>query len=276
MSLWQTFHRIPGDSSVTSGFAYTDAGRSAIFTDLGNITFTAEQWVYLPRINYAPYMFRKHTAVIANLGWYLSVASVGVIGGVTQYAPVFASYGKYYSTFSHAWWWIGQSSNAQGKPESWWASDWHHVSAMSVRADINSFIDVYVHVDGVLFSTIGYPPHNIVSTTTLYTDAAYDLLSGVSGYYDLYDPNRLYGAPMKIGWSRISDFARYSLTGSVGDTIFTPAPRITPPASDGHTLGLWYYNESGMVVSPNRQGDHARDAAIYDGIWDGNILTLNI
>lgn len=275
-NLWQPYHTIQGDPGVTSGFAYVDAGHNVAFEDLGNITFTAEQWIYLPVINYAPYMFRKHTAVIANVGWSLSIATSGVFGGVTYYAPLFSSYGKYYSTYSSAWWWIGQSSNSQSKPESWWLGGWHHISAMSVRADLNSFIDVYIHVDGVLFTTLGYPPHNIVSTTTLYTDTAYDLLTGVSAYYSMGDPNKLYGAPMKVGWSRVSNIARYPLTGSVGDAIFTPYPRLVPPTPDGNTLGLWYFNEGTGVISHNQQGDFRRDAVIYDGIWDANVLTLNI
>lgn len=282
MTLWQPFHRVPGISSVTSHLAYVDMTNHVDFADLGNITFTAEYWFYLPIID-AETLLNKGDALshcyqnyagtwlACVIGWVAGFWYSGSYGGITHYNPTFSCAGKWYDTVHGNWWHIVRSENSGNLPGAYFTGAWHHYSAMWVRADLNHIPDIYIHIDGKLFTLTGYPPP-IYQGNTEHSDAVINL----QGDINTVNPITSFH-PMKLGWLRLSNIARYPCnTDPFLTQEFTPTPRLTPPTPDGNTLGLWYFNEGSGIISYDQTGDTSKDATIYDGIWDGNVLTLNI
>lgn len=279
MSLWQTFHYIPGDPAASSMYAWVDLTNSAVFADLGNTTFTVERWLYNPEgigkwgyENLLP-------SPGAFIGWNLYFESIAMpapdnIG----YQPTFDVAGTLFSggtPYHYRRYVIGSTI-----PQSYFYGSWHHVAGVAKRANLSTAIYVCVYLDGTL---VANTPIGGFSGTTLFSDAAIHAVVGPAHFLDLlhYPITTYYGTTQKIGWTRISNIDRYPFSdesdrGTLGQNYFTPTPRLTPPTPDGNTLGLWYFNEGYGNTSHNQQGDSSRDATIYDGIWDGNVLTLNI
>ena len=288
MSLWQTFHRIPGDPTISSGYAWIDAGHSNAFADLGNMNFTVELWIKLTAsLGYIPHIIVKGHDVPSIYGgsmvggWGIDIGSmywptedhVGISMG-------FWVAGKYFVknlTYPDGVWMHALMSLAgTNHPQSWYLNTWRHIAVTAQRVDYSHWWDMIIYQDGyrASYDTTSNNYGLQVQGLGITTDAADDVMM------DVMNTPPAGGLPythqsMDVGWTRISNIARYPTDGTLGDFKFTPTPRLTPPTPDGNTLGLWYFNEGSGVISHNQQGDSARDMIIYDGIWDGNVLTLN-
>jgi len=135
---------------------------------------------------------------------------------------------------------------------------WHHVAMFFDDAGDRK---VYLAVDGVWVASYSSQDAGVGA---IVSDAAEDLHIGNRKGEDLtWD-----GA---MSWCRISDNDRYA-----HEAGFTPAPRTNPPASDGNTLALWYFDEGTGTALDNEEGTAARDGTISNGSWATSNLLSSI
>jgi hypothetical protein len=164
---------------------------------------------------------------------------------------------------------VAHATNNVGPPwspidASLFLNNWHHVAF----TDHHTFSGGYtiatlrtIWLDGVKVAENYFDSYtnNYEGETDAYQKTTLVPIYLTAGFEYNVNPDLVY-SKMKQGWMRLSNTTRYT-------TSFAPPDRLSPPASDGNTLGLWYANEGSGSTIINYQGDTNRNGTAYNTTW---------
>ncbi len=261
MSLWQAYKFRPNPHVITQ--AYIDLTNNAAFTDLGLVDFTAEAWVWIPNYVSADvskgFVFQKSYPGSPTYSWNIAYqVYYGNIIGFSVYSICKVVHPQLHEVMWQSVYDVGMGSYTT---PHLLAGEWNHI-ASTFHPNWDG-PDHYFWGNGTL--RIPNSQGGAYYYINGETDADRPLTVGLHLNSFLADEY----SKLKVGWMRISSGIRYT-------TAFTPDSRLSPPASDGTTLGLWYCNTGTGTVAENIQGDPDRGGTIHEPHWDGNVLELNI
>ena len=256
--------------------AYVDLTNEPEFIDVDFGDFTWEGWYWPEETTlYDPNYY--HGGILVgkswpgtpidfgwNVGWgiYSSAPYTGKIMFSCLASTTFKTGGTVYLQ-------VIRLANNFGPPyppidSTLWLNNWHHIAF----TDKHTFSDGYtvatlrtLWLDGVKIIEHYYASYSYANNgeTDAFQKTTLLPVHLTAGYQFNVDPAKIY-TQMKQGWMRLSNTVRYS-------TTFTPIDRLSPPSSDGNTLGLWYATEGTGNIIYNYQGDSDRNGTAYNTDW---------
>jgi hypothetical protein len=201
-----------------------NCGSDASLDNLADNAFTAEAWVYA--LGYGEgtlgTIFDK-TSGVADQGWYLMTFSGQ---GIQAYI---------YCAVTNAY--------ARSGVANFLLNQWNHVAICWDDA-ADRYIRLFIN--GIQLGTL------VQGNGAIVADAANNLMIGGRATGD-----RTFDG--YIGWSRISNFVRYT-------NNFTPPARCKIPEPDANTLAIWIREGTGTAID-NYQGTAAADGVAANCTW---------
>jgi len=259
--------------------AYVDLTNQPDFIDVDFGDFTWEGW-YWPEETTLVDSNYYHGGILIGKSWPGTPISFGwnVGWGLYNGPPydrkvMFTALGSTTFRFSGVTYLqVSNVANNFGLPyppidNTLWLNNWHHV-AFTIKHTFSSGYTVAtlktIWLDGIKIAETYYASYNYNYNGE--TDAHSPIPPSywpdvhlTAGHQLNPNPN-LYFTQMKQGWMRLSNTVRYSIS-------FVPIDRLSPPVSDGNTLGLWYANEGSGSTIINYQGEVNKNGTTHNTTW---------
>ena len=200
-----------------------NCGSDASLDNLADNAFTAEAWVYARSYGEGGIGVIFDKTAAAGQGWYLaSFNATGIQAYI--YCAVTSAYAR---------------SGLAYFP----LNEWVHI-AMTWDDAADRYIRLFIN--GVQLGTF------VQGNGAIIADAANNLMIGARSIGD-----RTFDG--YIGWTRISNFVRYT-------DSFVPPARCKIPEPDANTLAIWIREGQGTAID-NYQGAAAKDGTAANCIW---------